>query len=241
MIKIVFKDFFQFLYKPNSRKFEFKNKKGIIIKKLFLTFGFEIISVVTGIILLIVGRTILITLGVELPEMTNLAKNVAKEKFSVFTIFLISAIIAPVTEEISFRLSLKFNSFNLALSLSVLYLSLKFFSKLSFYLGEFTINYILLHLSIGIIIFVASFFILKIKRIDLFFKYLYENYFRIIFYLVVIFFGMLHFGGDFSIYTFTSTMPQIIGGIFLGYVRLKFGFQYAILMHFTGNAFIAIF
>ena len=70
-----------------------------------------------------------------------------------------------------------------------------------------------------------------------FFLFLYKNYFRIIFYLFAIFFGILHFGGSFSLYTFTSTMPQIVAGIFLGYTRLKFGFQYAIFMHFIGNAF----
>ena len=79
--KMIFKDFFQFLYKPNFRKFEFKYKKGIIIKKLFLTFGFLIISIITGLILSIVANLILIKLGIEPPEMTNFAKKNSKGEF----------------------------------------------------------------------------------------------------------------------------------------------------------------
>jgi len=67
-----------------------------------------------------------------------------------------------------------------------------------------------------------------------------QSYFKIIFYLFTLSFGFIH------IYNYESSAtilalspllvsPQISVGVFLGFIRVKFGFLWAVLLHATYN------
>ena len=72
----------------------------------------------------------------------------------------------------------------------------------------------------------------------LFFKK--SPYFKYAYYLSVLLFGIVHvfnFEGGRQIYYLTPLLiaPQLIAGFFLGYIRVKFGLKWSILLHAAFN------
>ena len=68
--------------------------------------------------------------------------------------------------------------------------------------------------------------------------------FWIVYYLSAISFGLLHIGNikmtrD-SPLSFVLVLPQIYGGLILGYLRLKFGIAESILVHMLNNTIATI-
>jgi hypothetical protein len=71
---------------------------------------------------------------------------------------------------------------------------------------------------------------------------------KVVFWAVVLLFGLIHLDNyDLELipwYLYLPTvLPQLIGGVFLGVVRLRFGFLWAVLLHSSYNlvAFIDLF
>jgi hypothetical protein len=142
-----------------------------------------------------------------------------------------TVIIIPFIEEILFRLLLKprwenvlfFNSFLVVLGVYALW-------------GEkFLIGSILICLGcIMIIIFISNKRILRKIQIK------HIKNFRYVFYSSVLVFGFLHlsnFEFNFWIVLFSPilVLPQIIGGLALGYIRMHFGIMCSILFHALNN------
>ncbi|PKQ60554.1 hypothetical protein BZG02_19000 [Labilibaculum filiforme] len=240
MIKIIFADFLKFLINPNSQRIEFNSKKGIHIKRILIVICLTMTSAITGLVLLVFSNLILTKLNIMPPDVENIGKALALNSFNTYQIFFLAAILAPFIEEVIFRLPLKFNNLYLAFSISFFYLLVKLLAKVDFYLGNYDIKYITSHIVTGVSLFIVTLLILKIKRVKNALLYVYKNKFGFLFYSVAAVFGIIHYPGELSIYMFTLTIPQTIAGVFNGYVRLKFGFQYAVLMHFITNSFVVL-
>ncbi|MBE9468798.1 MAG: CPBP family intramembrane metalloprotease [Bacteroidetes bacterium] len=237
MIKIIFVDFLKFLINPNSQRIKLKSENALYIKKILITICITIVSVITGLFLFVLSNLILTKLNIVPPDVVNHGKVLAIETFSIYQIFFLSAILAPIIEEIIFRLPLIFNNLYLALSISSFYLLLKLLAKVDFYMGNYDFEYIITHTVIGVSLFIVTLLILKIKWVKNTLLNIYKNKFGLLFYSIAVVFGIIHYPGELSLYMFSLTIPQTIAGIFNGYVRLKFGFQYAVLMHLITNSF----
>ncbi len=235
-MKTIIIDFLQFLVKPNTNEIDFG--KNAIVKKIFFLLCMLPLVFVIVTFLLIAGNFILTVLGVEMPDINGIGGKVVAKKagLSLVVIYIAGAIIAPITEEIQFRLLLKFNRLFIALSIAM-FRFVHIFSW-DFYKGKFDWYFIQKQIMISVALFLIIYFTLGIKKINNFVKtYLYEKYFSILFYGILIYFGLLHFNSDaFSPYMITTTIPQIAVGFFCAYYRLKLGFGYAVLMHILWNS-----
>ena len=140
-------------------------------------------------------------------------------------------LIGPILEELIFRLPLKFTSYNILISISLLLL---FLSNNNIYL--------MLAISLILTIFGYSLYTntLNIKsRLE----YLWKYHFTIIFYLFAIFFGLLHIN-YYKVVTpiqyllvVLLVLPQIVGSLIMGYVRVKYcnGIIITIMIHILYN------
>ncbi|NVO09995.1 MAG: CPBP family intramembrane metalloprotease [Bacteroidales bacterium] len=147
---------------------------------------------------------------------------------------LLTLILTPILEELLFRLLLIFNRRNLIV----------------FGLTCFTLSiyYLLINSNIKLLIFAFSTLLFAIA----FFnqgncKLFLRNYFRLIFYATSILFGLLHVfnytgvSGYLILFVPFLVFPQILMGFFFGYVRVTYGFIYAILFHSFLNLVALIF
>jgi len=72
-----------------------------------------------------------------------------------------------------------------------------------------------------------------------------HRHFRYFFYASAILFGAFHFSNfEFSLHTMLLSpllvAPQLIMGFFLGYIRIKLGLRWSILLHATHNGILMI-
>ncbi|PWS27550.1 hypothetical protein DHW03_08125 [Pedobacter yonginense] len=144
-------------------------------------------------------------------------------------------VVAPIAEELIFRLPLKVKRLNIFVALvmayGIFYLSHKSVATL-FSLAEVlkAITFILICLEI--------LYCLK----DEFFNAISTRYFSLYFYALTITFGLLHVRNYIDLVPSNLVLlapifaiPQIIAGFFLGYFRLKRGLFWSILLHAVIN------
>ena len=204
-------DFIQYIKCP-THSYGFKK---INWQEFFLLLGFYIVAVISiGMFLFIVS----LFLHVE-------HKNIS---LTFYERIIFAVLLAPIIEESLFRLLLVFNKRNLfyffvmCVGLFITFLVRESYFKLFLF--------ILLSL-ISIIIY---FYFEVIK------SFLVKNY-RCFFYFIVVLFAVLHlfnFNGINSHNLFVAiilVVPQIILGLILGYLRIKYGIAYSILFHAIVN------
>ncbi len=151
-----------------------------------------------------------------------------------FNSCVILIIIAPLVEELTFRLGLKINRLNLAVSLSCnIILTLYFLKVLQLpFIYRFG----------SILILSIIFYAIINNRIVSFFKskqniYIYYN---------ILVFALIHIPNynyeQYSHYFFIPLLifPQFMSGIFLSYARLRYGFVLALFLHMLHNLPIVI-
>jgi hypothetical protein len=152
-----------------------------------------------------------------------------KELDAGFTERLMRGIIlAPLIEETLFRLIYVFNKRNLGIML------LTSVGLLVFFLFRENIAKLIIFASTALIICIL---LLSFNRSRDFFN----KHFRFFFYSIALLFALLHifnFTGVTGPVTFLAVffvLPQLVLGIILGYVRLTYGFIYAVLFHAVVN------
>ncbi len=232
-----------FLIKPAYS--EDKNTKPLHLK------FFDLIRVIAFTEIILVPFTILIALITLLFDYKSENHAVADFvlKSSPIVIILTGVILAPLIEELTFRLGLKFNKFNISISLSLLFLvALQIFSfpipvlisENIINLGNLqgVVNMALLVTLISILIFV----ILSILKVN--FEPLKKN-FKWILYLSALIFGLIHLTnysnlGNMLLLAPFLVAPQIIAGLNLGFLRMKYGFIWGYLGHVLHNALFTI-
>lgn len=144
-----------------------------------------------------------------------------------FTETIITGVIlAPFLEETAFRLFLKFS--RARFNISVFLISLFSFA-ISGILG-----------SVLMILWLVLAISLLDRRFYITAQYFWLKNSKAVFWGVVLTFGLIHLDNydldmiPWYLY-FPTVLPQLIGGVFLGIVRLRFGFLWAILLHASYN------
>jgi hypothetical protein len=189
---------------------------------------FNSIALILKSILIYIGFIILSSILVILPILIlDLAPNRIEVNLSVFTV----VIMAPVIEELAFRLPLRYSPKNIFIAIgTMLFLFLNTFNVyISLFLGSL----------IALIPFMKIISINTFKQIK---KY-YIKFYKFIFYFLALSFGLLHLTtfNDLNIIQFgiapLFVINQIFIGLFLSYTRAnyEFGFVYCVIIHIFIN------
>ena len=165
--------------------------------------------------------------------------------FPYFLVFFLVAIWAPLSEEIAFRLGLRFSPLNWALSLSFLSLFLFSIIDLPFLPSDFlTFNSWLSTITTTMFILFTALLIFRIlsyKKIATFVEKFFRRNFRYFFYTLAILFGALHIMNydinfkDLWFFTPILIAPQLLLSFMISFVRMQYGFVWAIFTHAFNN------
>ncbi len=150
------------------------------------------------------------------------------------TFVLINILAFPVLEETAFRLSLVYKRLNLTLSTLLI-----FYYSISILLAGSVIdisNEIILRVGLSVFVAILVYLILGIKTVGTRVNHFWNKHRKIVLYTLLLFFTFRHL--DFYalkpvvlILSPILLLPQFVGGIFLSFTRIRFGFIYAILLH----------
>ena len=233
--------FFQFLKSPTSQVFDSGSIKQNIIEV------FTLVAALYGVALLIgLLNWALITMGFY-EEVQHFmyeqlkaifAKEVWKESdWMTVSFIILSAIwIAPIHEEITFRLFLRYRLRNLLISLS---LQAFFFLNLMSAPFDDSLLGFLIILSVVSLSGVA-FWVMRQARYQAQLIRWWDRWFPIIFYYSAIVFGLVHYvayGLEGQVLWFAPLIlaPHLLMGLMLGFVRIRYGMWYAIVAHVLIN------
>jgi hypothetical protein len=229
------RDLFLFLKQP-----DYETMQDLTVKSKFLILFKIFILTYLGFIIVSIPLTILQKIEIigEVTKQTQSTYETIKMDLVGYRpYFLVSAIlIIPIMEELSFRLALNdYNSKFLALSVSILlgmflgdYLSKSLWLPNS-YLAFFLIYHIYIVLASGVLYLIlrTDFVKRKFDRI----KTVWNTKPGLIFYLIAAFFAILHIN-NFGIKTNDLIfipliiLPFFVGGLSLGYLRVRLGIKY---------------
>lgn len=182
---------------------------------------------------------LLAALLMQLFDAEKIVMNKLHNEFSPGIILLLGGLLAPLIEETAFRLSLKFKPIYLSISATLLFFYI--ISKFYFKTGYINLdNQFLLRIALSIIVGVMIYLVSKrfAKKLNAF----WELNFKWIYYVSIILFGFVHIT-NFEMNTKNLmlipilTLPQSVGGIFMGYIRIKYGFVFVCLFHVINNLF----
>ncbi len=146
------------------------------------------------------------------------------------------AVIAPVLEEFICRYFLRPTNKN-----RIIYIMGVFLLAVFFVLEEGFIPFCFFVALLGICFLVY----LKFKQSKINFYRWYIKYFKFIFYMSALVFGLLHIANfNFSGYAILvmpfMVLPQMFGGLLLGFMRMKYGIAYSVLLHMLFNTILFI-
>jgi len=171
------------------------------------------------------------------------------EKVPMYVFVLAAVVWAPITEELTFRLGLRFSKWSFVISLSFIFSTIllsfsdylgKFFKIKDIFLEKYYLIFVYF-LIIAIFIFLLNifykFFINEEKLIEF-----YKKYFFIIFYLFTFLFGFVHIFNwqnlsQASFAIFFLFLPQLAVSFVLGFIRMNYGISWSMFCHFFYNLF----
>ncbi|SNS46923.1 CAAX protease self-immunity [Belliella buryatensis] len=220
MIKL-FKEEIDFLRSLLATK-RIRYFKGSIFQKIFLIlFGYFFINLILNLIIIY-----------PLSELFPVIEEAYRDEFKLdYGYFFLIVLLLPLLEELIFRLPLKLSNWRIHFPFLIIVLSTFAF-----------------HMYVGfafLTIWVVSMNLLIIKR---YYNRLMKFWIRkrvAIFWTSCFLFGVVHTTNfDPSILPwylyFVVFFPQLIGGVFIGIVRLRFGFWYGVLLHSYFNAVVTL-
>jgi len=167
-------------------------------------------------------------------EINNSVQDLIFSDISIWQILILISILAPLLEEIFFRLPLSTNKEIWSIWLIVLPI-------LTYYFFRF--ESILAWIIISIII-IASFIFLIIPNQETFLKR-YHIIYPYLIYLSALIFGLIHLGNyqglELSGVSLAFVLPQISVGFVLVFIRVRLGFWMSVFFHFVWNTAISLF
>lgn len=168
------------------------------------------------------------------------------EELDYILIFFLVVVWAPISEEIGFRLWLRFSPLKWALGLGFFALFFVAFVDIPFIPNEiFTFDSISGALASMLLVgcvFLFVFFILKLKDFGLKVEKFFTKNFRFFFYTLAIFFAIIHISNydvDLkSIWYFAPILifPQLFLSFSISFVRMRYGFAWAVFTHALNNS-----
>lgn len=172
-------------------------------------------------------------------EPENLTSTSMAERFSPLMLLVVGGFVLPVFEEITFRLSLRFNPiyFTFTSGTFTYYILTKTIFKSRLSLVDDTFWY---RVGIAIIILLIAYVLSSKGSIKLRLQKFWRKHFRVIYYLSCVSFAWLHiFNFEISVVNVLwmpiLTLPQLFSATIAGYTRIVFGFQYPLLVHMCTN------
>ena len=215
---MMLREMLKFLPKPHIYHEDLPVKKKVT--------GFLILFLVC--VFIVYSLNILLQLLVPAPEN-------GVEEMSFPKLLLYALLLAPLFEESVFRLSLVYSKINLSVSLSLA-------------LTAIITNLMDIRLLTiwGVIIFAVLFigfiaFFSKTESISQRLNNFWNGHFTLIFYGFALIFGLFH-SINYEFHSFSAyvlavvfSIPQFIGALFMGFVRIRLGFVWAVLMHILLN------
>jgi membrane protease YdiL (CAAX protease family) len=204
---------------------------------------FNLLKVVSWMILLLFPVSILLTLALSTTNYQG--SNQVEELVSqtpIWLVVLLAVVLAPLMEETLFRLPLRYKPVFLGLSavFGTYYVAQSFLP-----VNVEPVTALVAGFVLPIIIGVFVFLIIRFTPLRSLIEKVYQRFFPAIFYTFVLLFGFVHF----SNYTDRSSiwyiapllvLPQIIVGLVLGYVRMRYGFWYSVLGHAIYNGMLVV-
>lgn len=161
-----------------------------------------------------------------------------------------AGIMAPLVEEIIFRLPMRLNARNLSVFVAMTLIMFVFGQWVNQQIAPWVNNQaleILVRLSVKLLLaaLLAFVFYQVIKNFDPALVRFRDQRFTLVFYFFTILFGFAHISNaQYSwhnlLYIIPLTLPQIISGLFLGYTRIKLGLKYAVLQHAMWNLLLVL-
>lgn len=199
--------------------------------KIYDTIGLFFIKLVFSI-----TAASLLQLAYEPENQTSVSMS---ERFSPLVLLLVGGLILPIFEEITFRLSLKFQPIYLALTSGTFtyYIMTKavFKSRLSMVDDTFWYRIIT-----GVIILLIVYVISSRRPVRQVLQQFWKKQFKWIYYISCISFAWLHiFNFELNLTNLLLlpilTLPQLFSATIAGYTRVAFGFKYPLLIHMATN------
>ncbi|MEI7603552.1 MAG: hypothetical protein WCJ19_00860 [bacterium] len=228
-------DFIKYIGKP---KYYIDNPNLTKRDKSLKTFKLTSWSLLAGIISSLI---LVIALKLANYQGENAVVELSKNE-PLIIIFITAVVLAPIIEEFVFRLALKFRpSYLSIMSFIILFMIVpsyaSFFPK--------TIIFELLYLVLCIVLSLILFMLIRIKRINSFISNIYINHFRWIFYLLTILFSLSHiqnYNNLLSVFYLIPILglPQLFFSFSNSYIRMNYGFIYAIAAHSLFNLSLTI-
>lgn len=232
--KSAFNDFFQFLFHPslNLSKIEKSVTQKILISVILfilkISFSVAIASIIGAFY-----------------EPKNLTDASMSSRFTPLIYLLVGGLLLPLFEEVLFRLSLIFNpiylSFSSAAATYYLITKLVFHVKLSEYDDTFFVR-----LGIALLMGGLIYFLVRKNTIKSYLTKFWIRNFKMIYYTSCVLFAWLHiFNFELNLTNLlllpVLTLPQLFSASVAGYTRVRFGFQYPLLLHvFTNSSLIGL-
>ena len=217
----------KFLFKPEATKLLHSSDKNYSLKKIVSSFIlFDLILILANGVLF--GFVVLIY-----DDFHSLVKSNSTITTSVFLTLKIM-LLAPLIEELGFRLSLIVSRFTVSISLGI---------QIGIILQiVFNLDYHILIRFFLMLLFACIVYLILNKRIISFIKKHQRQYI----YFNILFLGILHITN----YELSSTIhyflipilvfQNIVFGAYISFLRMTYGFKIAVLMHLFHNTFFGI-
>lgn len=174
--------------------------------------------------------------GVDIPRPDRFDEI---RSWSAFKIILYSTILAPILEELNFRLPLRYSKINFSILIGfIVYLLLRIVLNVEY---EKPISY-----GLGVLICIIIYKLVSTKGFTLV-SLFWKNNPLFIFYFFLFAFSLLHLGNHSKITLHLMLisplllLPKIIAGVFLSYARLKTTVISSIILHMLNNGIMTIF
>lgn len=162
-----------------------------------------------------------------------------QRRVPMWLILLAGVIIVPFVEELVFRYGLRFKKGLITIMPSLLVIVAVIY-------GFYYLPLIGALLLMALLVSALVFYFTKIDIITHLLNHLWTRRYGIVFYLVALIFGLVHIT-NYTDFNYASAAillvpvlvaPQFIGGLLIGYMRVKYGFFWGYYLHAGSNAFL---
>lgn len=241
--------FFRFIIKPRY-DIDFSSKN--FFAKFLDIIYFLSIAIVGALVFGFITSAVMKMIGYDMTQ------NSVVELFEETPIYFFSFMAllwAPLIEESTFRLGLRFSPWKLSVSITfifatIFFIILDYLPSLAFVIERAFENLLWQNIAMIVVSFILIIVIvLKLvieKSVNKkYIENLYRNNFSQIFYSLAILFGAIHLlnfknFGEFWYVSFLLFLPQLSASFILGYIRMKYGILWSMFTHFLYNGFFTV-